>query len=483
MDYELNHIDEFLSDKLAMFEEMPDDSAMAGLFDKLPAAFEHPIDNALYRHLSKAEFSPELYVPLAAQHPIDTGLSNALLQLDVQPQDSWQAIAGLLPEQKKKNRKVIYWIIALLIAVVSAATYSSIQSKKSNGAMINAVAQSYQNLMPETPSIYNQNTASQKATNELTFANQTKQMSTGIARLRRFLKSMNDPNRKRLLFESIDNITGASVLEESPYLTIHPITKLFNRTIPDEISLIPVKSDSYFKKRLSPFSITLSAGAINDHTINDKISSDKVHRDAASLFSNATGKNNKGFILNLQFGYRILPRVTFKVGVNLVQTKVSPSINYTYTDIPIYDSATGAILGYYKRSVSNSTQLNETTPVTNTTINSPVQIGYQLFETNRFAVWVEGGTNINLKAKLNSDLFNFKNEKMAQAQKTKAMTFSPNMAFSIRYRYLPNLQLMAQLQLNYQQKKYYIDSYHFTKTELSPMINFGIIYHPLIRKK
>lgn len=486
-----DYIDPLLNRLLHDIEVAPDE----GMFDKImpPDNSEHPVDAALYKHLAHAGFDPELYPRTTESSAVDAGISSALADLDMMPDDRWQAIAEQLPPEKNKRRYLFYASFAALIAIgiwgssVLLSTNEKLFSKSSlHQSYRNGIAEGIDEGYEQKAYAYQQQLSQTMASQLNTFSeNRNKRNKiTSVESIH-----INTDNIQALAKTDIPAFTSRSTSpslspeqEEHPELNLRRLIRQKSAAIPDANTKLPLPV-RYGGKRLSPFFIAFTAGALNEHTVANKISNPNVHRDAASLFGKSTGKNSNGMQFSLQAGMHFGTRWYVKSGVSVSHTASESRIDYTYRDIPIYDSATTVILGYFNRSYNSSTVVKQASKTSSTNIAIPVTMGMKLFESRRFSIWTEAGFGFSAFRKMQADVFSFQDEKVEAPEKSTMMTIAPAAGFSARYYFKPNIQFLLQVQMNYQQKRYYLENYHYTKQEISPLVSAGLLFHPMIKRK
>ncbi len=499
------HIDDFLFLQLSQLEQLPDDMAFGQLIHEMDKL--HPIDYVLNEKLNDTDSPPNaeseqmLFAALANnEHPIDAALNQSLSNLEAIPEKQWQEIAPVIVPAKDQRRRVL-WLFFLGLTI---ATTVYLFKDNDKGTITKA-------------STLRESSSTENANNKVTNDNTTLRNKSNEKEIERLDKSddsksksprliplssqtnedpikltTSKPTRRKYtqgsnhwMFEIDESRNEKIDAQEISSLKHVGLEKTNVLLYPDTISELYSKifaPPSYLKKRLSPLFFGAGFGFINEHTVNNTISNRNIHKDAVSVFSQATGINRNGYTFNLYAGYRILPNFSFQTGITYSKTSVNSDMDYTFTEIPIFNPD-GTIAKYGSRSVANSPKVKEGNKNENTNLLIPIQVSFKFVEINKLSMWIDGGARFLIKNEFSTHLYSFLNAELVGTDHIKQQKVTPTSAVTFKYQLRPDIHLSAQLQLGYQQKIFYLENYYFKKTEITPAFNIGIIYNPLIKQR
>lgn len=490
-----NHIDEFLFLKLGPLEQVPDPNALNTII--FQNEHSHVIDNSIQDHLGEFESHPHtnffstIFNALNNhKHPIDFALETQLSNIQESPKYVWNKIEpSLVIQSKKRRRAVALWCLFIASASAISILYSTLLNDKK--LTYNKANVSISKVNNSTANTTNKSLEKQIEgnSNSILDATPPTTFNPDIISLNTIKHQSSNKISKNSVSKSTRSITLNSELfsnENENILALQyqnfklPTILIKSDTVAEKIEKI-ISQKNYFKKKLSPFFVGGSYGYINEHTTHNSISNQNIHKDAVSVFSDATGTNRNGYSIYIFAGYRIKPNLNVKLGILQSHTSVQSNLNYTFTEVPVFNPD-GTIAKYGSRPAAGSPKVNEQNKNTNINTSVPIQLSYKILEQGKLSIWFDAACKIALKNKLNARLFSFLDATMVSDQLIKQQKITPCTGLTFLYQIKPNIHLSAQFQIGYQRKLFYLENYFFKKNELTPALNLGVIYNPLIKQ-
>ncbi len=509
------HIDDFLNQKFEGFESLPDDAAWNAIANDIEH-LSHPIDHSLNQHLSELSAVPPnnvkpgiLGFAAIGTHPIDIALHERLSVFESIP-DKYvynDAIQSVQNQKQKKRRFVLWFTLAMVLGVAGLGTALLNQSSNTQNT---GQAKSLTGLDGQTSKepITNDAVSKESTATDDNLADHLTQQDPGQA------EKASPSSKGNHQFGTMDYKTpGKSNLLSNDFKTNH--TETIQAIEEDESSNIARGSSPDFsgsmkiilfkpfkyqyeeyiyenirdkksypglpKKRLSPFSINVQFGYANESATRSKIKTDNAHKDALTNYRKANGNSKNGDIISVNFGYRLNGNFIFKTGFQYSSTIENSSIDYTYTELPIYHQ--GVLKGYFTRPASQSPHIDEKVKNKTTSYSVPVQLYARIFEFKKLSVWTGIGSELILKRTSSGRLFSFEDEEMKDFKSTTKNTFSPNISFLFQYNLRPGIAITGNLQTSYLGSKMNFDNTEFVKREILPSLRLGILYTPIIPAK
>lgn len=485
MEDKRSHIDTFLEAKLGAFEASPNEQAWEAIAGNI-AHLQHPIDLSLNNNLSDLNDHSEdddlrVLDNALKTHPIDIGLREKLEALEASPDHT--AMRTILAEgngSKRKRRIAVWWLGGLfLIAGLGLMTLGRdwFQDQSHQITDIPAVVHSEQ---------------SSAAPRDLHGETQGQGPETGNPDKRKFDRIYTTkPNTvsQSTLLPGIDGISSDGGSGE--VLTIDEASLDFIRPYPDfskqyaaDLELIaPMESSMRIvpTRRLSPFSLHLQVGYINQTSVGDKQQTSNIHKDAAGNFEKASGHTRNGSIFSLQASWAF-KRFSVRCGLQYSSSSVTSHFDYVYNQLPLYDSM-GNLVDYIIRPYAQSPHISEQVKTSSTSVSVPVQLYMQVGHIGRIGLWAGIGSDLVLSRKVTGRLFSYDDERMKDYRATSRLALSPHLSLMGQYRIKPGLALTANMQYAYATEHTSFEHAKFTRQQFIPSLRLGLLFTPIIRIK
>lgn len=464
-----SHIDQFFEKQLAQIEAQPDQKAKEAIFKYLEHT-EHPIDFALEKTLSdynEAPTSLSVLENLGSDLPvIDLALHRHLKTYEEAPDKVFSL------EPKKKKRRAL-WLI-LIILFVSVVSYSVLLNKSTSSAKQkvlvkhdnqNQFNKQETNNTEKPRALENINSQIESSNNKVRHTLNRK--TSGISNKAAELES-----KEEFETDGLGNFLEAKRM--APYVISLPI---------DEIALVALKQKSNsLLYKTAPFSFLFQAGVNREVGQSSALLSNNQHKDAQALFSESTGKYRAGKSYSLIFDYHFSKKINIGVGVIYSNSSNVSSVDYFYTDVPVYDT-TGTLRGYLKRPGSKSNHTEAEVKNESRSLFIPINLQYQILQFRKLGIWIGAGTQFALQRQITGQFFDFKKEQMVENSEKFSRGLLPQMQIGFRYPLTDKWQLSTKFQIARQTLTFNIQDAIFKRVEILPTLNFGLVYTPHIRIK
>jgi hypothetical protein len=500
------HIDHFLNTKLQDYQSMPDGDA----WDKIQAHVHHlghPVDQVLYTHLSELSENPDesaMHPILASasdkQEQVDQALHTHLSMLESLPDKSfYEAAISSVQSGKRKKRRFALLLLILLGGILSL-TYTLIKNPGKETVSVNHENSGSMNEPgnnePKQSSQKDQVPGSTQNQEDVSEGKDKINPETAIQfppsrsgsgeQSRRSTKDQRSrlAQNKQALRKDLLSAWHTEILDhedEDVQLDLH-MYHLFPAIYETDLELAHKKDRPPLlpKKRLSPFSLHIQMGLASERTINSRLKTGNIHRDALDNYQQANGPGRNGDVFSIQAGYRF-GRFMIKTGCQYSMTSSSSTFTYVYTDIPVYYRDT--LKGYFKRPANQSPHIDEKIKNSTSTIAVPVQVYARIFERRKFSVWAGLGSDLILQRTVKGSLFSFDEEMLKSFRTTTKTKISPHISFYGQYHLSPGIAFTGNIQLSRLSSKMVFDHAEYVRTEILPSLRFGILFTPIIPVK
>ncbi len=502
-----SHIDDFLTQKLETFEAMPDAAAWESITAHLEH-LSHPVDQSLNRHLADLSEIPEaglkpiiLSQASMGSHPIDLALHEKLSVLETIPdRHVYEAAVHAAQQGQRTKKRFALWFSLFLTAGLSMLFYrfsgndrhitnqtihagpelpaknnvskGGSTSSKSNDQLH---ANGYSNQV-ENSSL---KAVTTKRNEQKPIKNVSGQLLDHLRRNRAYSpETFGQQNNYDLQISSEAGSEGGMSPEESKlvYLNLNKIPANYQ-----DMQLRKVIHPKMPRKRLSRLSVNLQAGMTNERVAGRQLRPDKVHKDAPTILGKNYGHSSSGDIFSVNFGYRINRRFTLKIGFQHSSTVEKSTINYVFTDAPVYDQTKGGILaGYITRP---AVYVNEKVSTTTSTYAIPVQVYARIFEIRKLSLWTGLGGDFVLSRNIKGRFFSFDDGAVKAYRSYTKNKLSPHLSMLCIYHVDPFIALTGNMQLSYLDDQLQLDKMTFVKQQLMPSLRLGILFTPVILVK
>lgn len=489
MENKINHIDDFLFQKLQDFEETPN----AGTFNTLYNDFTH-LDGAdltsLNQHLTQYEESPNpdtskliFEVVQHLNHPIDFSLHQNLRQFEQNP----DKIVPIFQEEKKQRKKVFLFFILVSIIGSCAVIINQFQNKIEQSNKVSFKPDITEKKQIELPKEFQNKKLSiikenKKELASVPFILNNQKVKYELNKVENLPETtINDfSNDFELIFDSIKNHKVFKLKITYDKLPLEPIKKYNIVTFKDLSNLVENNNLSIGllnnqHKVFYEFGIGLNNINYNKHQLN----TDYIHKDALNLLKQTIGNFESGQSLRANIGYNLNNKIQIISGFNFDFQSYSNQVNYVYTDIPIYDLNNGKVLSYLVRPASSSPTINQKIRTKSNEIKIPFSISFYTFRMHKTTIWTSLGAVYNLKNTINSQYFNFKDGSLTPY--TNNVKTTNNMSPFVQIRSITplnqSLKLVIQFGVNKSQNKMTIYNQNYSYNQLTPNINLGLHFN------
>lgn len=485
MEDKKSHIDSFLEEKLRAFEASPDEQAWQAIVGNI-AHLQHPIDLSVNNHLSglsddSKSADPSVLNNALEAHPIDLSLREKLDMLEAFPDHT--AMGAILAEGnvQKRKRRIAAWYLGSLFLAIGLGLMISGQywlkdrntySTKAPGA----------NTRQEPVNSTRANGSHKKA-----------QMGTGNNQF------LSEDNNRTYASKSIINggvfklrkvgdvlyhtAEYQSPIDEASLEMIRPYPDFGMRHDPGLELVTPLKNTMRIvpAKKLSPFSLHLQAGYLNQTSLSDRQEANNIHKDAEGNFEKASGHAMNGSLYSLQAAWAFR-RFSLRCGLQYSTSTVTSQFDYVYNQLPLYDSM-GNLVDYIVRPYAQSPHIHEQVKTSSTGVSVPVQLYMQLGHIGRIGLWGGIGSDLVLSRKVSGRLFSYDDEGMKDYTASKRFGLSPHLSLMGQYRVKAGLALTINMQYAYSTEHISFENAKFTRQQFIPSLRLGLLFTPIVRIK
>lgn len=475
------HIDQSLNRLLSGLEAQPDE----GHWNKLNHYLEHvqnPSDMGLNMLLGDFELNPPEHLQAAVldnhliqTHVIDLALKNTLDQLE----DQGSLDLDHVLREKKKKRRLLPFLLLGLLAL--SGTYFIVHNKSNNDLTQTTILSGKTDSNPN-PQIENGNRqvqpheqSSQTDVNpDLTFKKQHQNGSS-------YSSNTPDENTVEIGLAGIDYpvVSKDEDIEHSMDLRLFGgFTATFENEYTPKEKLMP----SITRLVRIPFQFGIWTGYYFEDRSSLKSDANYVPKDGDQLMNQGNAVIKTGKTIQIDIRYRINHRIGINAGIQYSNSQATSQFNYTYSDIPVFDS-TGRLEGYIYRSPQVSPHFNQTVSSTSQSVNVPVNLNIQLFHFGAWQLFGGLGTNLQLLSKGRYMALDYEKGQLQTRSYNQGMKINPNAQLNLQYALSPMFRLGFGYRMAYRSIPTAESDKHFKGREFGNSIQIGIIFQPLIKKK
>ena len=489
MENNIQNIDDLMFQKLQNFEDNPD----LGTFNLLHKKLEH-LNGAdlmtLNQHLNQYEENPDPQFSKTVfdavqhfNHPIDFSLNQNLQHIEDKPEN----IISIFPEEKKSRKKMfLFFILGSLLC--SSLIYFSLYQNKNSQSNSNDTYKKFEkekepknskiieiekaNIQPNKESLY----SSQKILNKQLIQSSDNSNSPYLPMLP-YDFNLNDYD---IIFDSIKNHKVFKLKITYDKLPLEPLKK-FNISAYQDLVNSVGQNDLNIGLLNNQHKVFYEFGlGLNNINYNkQQLNTEYIHKDALNLIKQTLGNFEAGQSLRANIGYHLTNKIHLISGFNFDFQSYSNQVNYTYTDIPIYDLNNGKILSYLTRPASSSPSINQKIRTKVNEVKVPLSISFYTFRIRQTSIWANIGAIYNLKNTINSQYFNFKDGSLNPY--TNTIKTSNNTSTFAQIRAITplnqSLKLVVQFGITKSQNKMSLYNQNYSYNQLTPSINLGLHFN------
>lgn len=469
MENKNSHIDDFFEKQLCQLEGMADNVAMEAIFKHLDHT-EHPIDFALNKGLSDYAIEPtslSFSDNLGSDLPIiDLALYRQLKAYEATPDKAFNF------EPVRKKRRFL-WLFFLFVTAAGIGTLSWFNKEKTPAKDVITETNSAENQIRQQSTVTIESNKKQKLniSDKVIAKNRNKQ--SAYINLPEEIIVFKE-NRESNIIEDDASEKHLGLINLVPFKSQLNFEALLN---------VPLKTRPYGPiYKVAPFSFILQTGAISEIGCGNTILNENQHKDAETLFNESTGRYRTGKNYSLSIDYKIGSKIKINTGVVYSSSSNTSTLDYYYTDIPVYDSV-GVLRGYLTRPPSSSNHTEAEVKNNSQSIAIPISVQYNLIQLRKMGIWLGAGFQFAMQRQINGQYFDFKTEQMMTSNQNFSRGILPQMSIGFRYPITDKWQLTSQFQMSRQQLTFNLKESSFRRVELIPSMNIGLIFTPQLHIK
>lgn len=475
-----SHIDQSLLKLLSGFEAQPAE----GNWNKLSHFLEHvenPADLGLNTRLSDFESDPPEHLEkailnnhLIQTHVIDFALRNTLDQLEA----SGNLDLDQVVDQKKKRRLLPFLLLGLL---AFCGTYFIVHYKSNNE--LSSSKHRYDNTELNSnpiPELENTQGQLQKRSRKAV-ENKDQRRRNQVQKGSSVVSNNWDETNHSSNFTDIASMDISNEDVELQAMALKPFGGFYTRY---EQEFVPKEKQETHMPSLirSPFQIGLWSGYYFEK--RNSMSSDAAYvpKDGEALMNQGNAALKTGRTIQLDIRFRIKRQIAVSAGLQYSSAQSNTQFNYIYSDIPVFDS-TGRLKGYIYRSPQVSPHINQVVNSTSQSVFVPVDLNLQLWSSGAWQLSGGIGFNLQLLSQGRYTVLDYEKGKLQTHVYNQGLKLQPNVQINCLYAISPMLSLGFGYRMAYRAMPTADTEKYFKGREIGNSIQFGLVFHPLIKKK
>ncbi|MCC6818654.1 MAG: hypothetical protein IT245_07175, partial [Bacteroidia bacterium] len=233
--------------------------------------------------------------------------------------------------------------------------------------------------------------------------------------------------------------------------------------------------------RTLPFKIGIWSSYYQENRNKSELVDVQTHKDFEKISNESNAKTQSGKAIQISLDYTINRRFSINANIEHGSASGTSTINYIYTDIPVYDS-TGKISGYINRPVSQSPNINQTIISKSSSTNLPIQINFTIFQIKRWTLIAGLGSNIQISKHTNFSIFDFKKGQLEEVEERFKYQLSSMANLQFRYSINNKISLGLNYRINPQNLQFHPQGKEFRGILMRNTLQFGLIYTPIIKR-